>query len=264
MTYFATSADGFKAQLASDGFAVFDLLGPADVSALRAAQARLAQPDGGGFDSTILSRDVGLRHAVDAAIRAVVVPRLHALLKDHRIAVCTFAIKRAGSADGEVPLHQDWSFVDERQHASLGLWCPLADVDLQNGCLQVVKGSHAADHPPRAACSPFLYPGLVATLRARYLTDLPMRAGQAVLFDNRLFHCSPPNCSDADRIAATAVLLPAQARLRYYHMPDRLAPHEVEVFEVEESFYLSHVAPGRPARATSLGIIDIRDSASRI
>jgi ectoine hydroxylase-related dioxygenase (phytanoyl-CoA dioxygenase family) len=264
MRHFATSAAAVKAQLAEDGFAVVDLLVPTAVEVLRAAQRQHAQPTDPGFDSTILSSDCRLRAAVHEAIRSVIELPLRAMLGDYRIAVCTFARKRAGCADGEVPMHQDWSFVDESRYASFGVWCPLADVDLANGCLQVVRGSHATDHPPRAACSPFLYPGLVTELRERFLTAVPMRAGQAMLFDNRLFHCSPVNRSAADRVAATAVLIPMQARLRYYHAPDRRAPHKVEVFEVEDSFYLSHHAPGRPAQGTRLGIVDILDPASRI
>jgi hypothetical protein len=261
MTDAAASVGGIKARLSHEGFAVVDLLGAAEVQALRDAYRRHARPSQAGFDSTILDADTGVRASVDQAIRKVFEPRLRAAIEGHRLAVCTFAVKHAGRPDGEVPIHQDWSFVDEARFGSLGVWCPLVDVDLGNGCLQVVKGSHAGAHPPRAACSPFLYPRLVETLRASYLTTLPLRAGQAVLFDNRLFHCSPPNASDVDRIAATAVMVPAAARLRYYHMVDRNEPHRVEVFEVSDGFYLSHHAPGRPKNAHSLGIIDIRDCA---
>jgi hypothetical protein len=255
-----TSAHDIQAQLAHDGFAVADLLEGVDVHALRDAYLRHARPCRAGFDSTILYSDTELRVAVDRAIRNVLEPRLRALIDGYRIAVCTFALKRAGQPDGAVPMHQDWSFVDESRFKSFGVWCPLVDVDLWNGCLQIVKGSHASPHPPRAACSAFLYPELVEQLRASYLTTLPMRAGQVALFDNRLFHCSPANRSEADRVAATAVILPMTARLRYYHMVDRREPHRVEVFEVPDSFYLSHQAPGRPEHAVSLGIIDIRDS----
>lgn len=258
MRHFATSTDALKAQLAADGFAVVDLLAPAGLETLRAEERRLARPGTNGFDSTILSGDARLRAEVHQAIRSVIEAPLRELLDDHRIIVCTFARKRAGCADGAVPMHQDWSFVDETRHASFGVWCPLIDVDLGNGCLQVVRGSHNADHPPRAAGSAFLYPSLLDRLKD-CLTSVPMRAGQAMLFDNRLFHCSPTNVSATDRVAATAVLRPAAARLRYYHQLDRNRPHLVEAFEVADDFYLTHDAPGRPASAASLGLIDIRE-----
>jgi ectoine hydroxylase-related dioxygenase (phytanoyl-CoA dioxygenase family) len=258
MTYIATSPAEINPRLAEDGFVVVDLLPPEAVDALRAAHERLAPSVRANFDSTVLSHDLGLRSAVDRLVRAVISTGVDTWLPSHRIAFCTFALKRAAGDGGTVPMHQDWSFVDETLHLSFGLWCPLTSVDAGNGCLQVVKGSHALPHPPRAACSPFFYPGIEERLRASSLTTVPMRAGQAMLFDNRLFHCSPPNRSGIDRLAATSVLVPHAARLRYYHQVDRQRPHLVEVFEVDETFYLSHVAPGRPAHATSLGLMDIR------
>jgi ectoine hydroxylase-related dioxygenase (phytanoyl-CoA dioxygenase family) len=258
MTYIATSPAEINRRLAEDGFVVVDLLPPQAVDALRTAHDRLAPSVRANFDSTVLSRDLGLRSAVDRAVRAVIIPGIDAWLPGHRIAFCTFALKRAAGDGGTVPMHQDWSFVDETRHVSFGLWCPLTSVDAVNGCLQVVKGSHALPHPPRAACSPFFYPGIEERLRATSLTTVPMRTGQAMLFDNRLFHCSPANRSGIDRLAVTAVLVPQAARLRYYHQVDRQRPHLVEVFEVDDAFYLSHVAPGRPAHATSLGVMDIR------
>jgi ectoine hydroxylase-related dioxygenase (phytanoyl-CoA dioxygenase family) len=137
------------------------------------------------------------------------------------------------------------------------VWCPLVDVDERNGCLQVVKGSHATSHPPRAACTPFAYEHLEPYLREHCLTAVPMKAGQAMLFDQRLFHCSPPNRDSADRVAATAVLAPRDVPLRYYHVIDRREPARLEVFEVEDRFFLTHVAGRRPDEGRSLGVLDI-------
>ena len=156
-----------------------------------------------------------------------------------------------------MPMHQDWSFVDEQRAASVGLWIPLTDVDLSTGCLQVVPGSHAFPHAPRAACTPFAYPQLVAQLKSECLETVPMKAGQAMLFDNRLFHCSPANIGSAQRIAATAVIVPAGCTMRYYHLVDRDRPNDVEVFEVPDDFFLYHTPGTRPRNSTSLGFIDL-------
>jgi hypothetical protein len=245
--------------LVHDGCVVIDLLDAESISSLLDIYQTLVGPVCKGFYSTILSRDPKHREAVDNAIRSQLTPRVRSLLAGYRIAFCTFAVKNANSMKSTVPLHQDWSFVDEHQFISIGLWCPLVDVNLENGCLQVVKGSHASAHPPRAACTPFAYPELEERLRAKYLSSIPMSAGQAMLFDNRLFHCSPPNKSASERIAITAVIVPADCKLRYYHLVDPLQPHWIEVFEVEDSFYLTHMAPSRPLDAVSLGFLDTRE-----
>jgi ectoine hydroxylase-related dioxygenase (phytanoyl-CoA dioxygenase family) len=206
----------------------------------------------------MLSGDWRNREAVDAGIRRLIAPRVDALFTGYRIAFCTFAVKDPRSEVSEVPLHQDWSFVDEQRFTSIGLWCPLIDVNVENGCLQMVKGSHAFGHPPRAACTPFAYPELVPYLRATSLMPIPMKAGQAMLFDQRLFHASPPNRSLVERVAATAVLVPNESTLRYYHVVDRHKPTCIEVFEVDDQFYLRHVAGHRPEQGISLGVVDLR------
>lgn len=240
---------------ARDGYAVVSLLDASALHELRTAYEASPQREGAGFNSTILSSEWSYREKVDLSIRQIVMERIAALLPEYRIGFCTFVVKSPNSAESEVPLHQDWSFVDERQYASIGLWCPLVDVDMHNGCLQVVAGSHAYPHPPRGACTPFGYPELVPYLKAECLQTVPMKAGEAMLFDNRLFHCSPPNGSGVERVAATAVLVPRACTMRYYHAADPRSPNQLEVFEVEDRFFLTHTPGTRPGNSTSLGHI---------
>jgi hypothetical protein len=244
------------AWLSADGFAVVPFLEPEALAALRQSYQSLAQRPAAGFTSTILSPDRGHRAAVDAAIRRTIAPAAGRLLPEYRVAFCTFAIKPAGPWDSAVPLHQDWAFVDEERSHSLGLWIPLQDVDRENGCLQVVPGTHAFPHAPRAACTPFAYPELAAELM-ECLDTIPMRAGEAMVFDNRLFHCSPPNASGAERVAATAVLVPREEPMRYYHVVNPRQPAVVEVFAVADEFFLHHQPGTRPEGVASLGTMTL-------
>lgn len=251
--------NSLEKRVADDGFAIVDLLNEEAIRSLRSAYKTLTGSSGDGFQSTILSRDTQYRKAVNAAIMRRIKAPIKSILAGYRIAFCTFAAKSANSAESEVAIHQDWSFVDEDRYTSMGLWCPLQDVNRDNGCLQIVGGSHASAHPPRAAFTTFAYPELEAQLRENHLRSMPMSAGQAMLFDNRLFHCSPPNRSDTERIAATAVIVPTSSQLRYYHVADKKMPNLLEVFEVDDSFYLMHNAPERPQVATSLGLVNTND-----
>jgi ectoine hydroxylase-related dioxygenase (phytanoyl-CoA dioxygenase family) len=252
------ASEGRDQTFVKDGFVVVDLLEEHDLQALREDYRKLSVPPRPGFDSTILSSDPVLRAAVDAAVRHRIRAQVNRLLIDHRIAFCTFVIKAPGP-DGEVPIHQDWSFVDEGSHSSVGLWCPLVDVNHENGCLQVARGSHRFSSRPRAAFTPFAYPDLVPYLRAQGLSAIAMRAGQALLFDPRLMHCSPPNQTSAERVAITAVLVPSDVPLRYYSVNDPRTPSHVEVFEVPDHFYLQHRSGSRPEQEVSLGIIDLEN-----
>ncbi|HWS70635.1 MAG TPA: phytanoyl-CoA dioxygenase family protein, partial [Thermoanaerobaculia bacterium] len=189
------------------------------------------------FAASIMSGDLPYRRRVSAAIAAMIGTRVDELLCDYRIAFCNYAVKDAGLDGGTVELHQDWTFVDESRHESIGVWCPLIDVDPENGCLHVVAGSQRFRRGPR---------GLFNTLpviREDLLRPLPLKAGEAVLFSPRLFHTSPPNRSRATRIAACAVLVPSQSRLWYVHA---VGEGDFEIFEVDDDFYLRHTIAARP------------------
>ncbi len=212
-----------KGSLATDGYSVIALLDPEPLEQMRSAYQSMARRATAGFTSTILSPDAGYRMDVDRAIRRTIEPMVALCLPEYRVAFCTFAVKAPGDEGGAVPLHQDWAFVDEQKSHSLGLWMPLQDVHRGNGCLQVVPGTHAFPHAPRAACTPFAYPELAPELM-ECLDTIPMKAGQAMVFDNRLFHCSPTNTSGVERVAATAVLVPRGSEMRYYHVVNPRQP----------------------------------------
>ena len=251
---------GHQARLAERGCAVVDLLAAEEVGALLDAHQSSAAPQP-GFSSTVLSGDSAHRAAVDAAIRSIIERPLAAVVTGWRLVFCTFVAKAPSDGASAVPMHQDWSFVDEGRFTALGVWCPTVDMSAENGCLQIVEGSHRLAHPHRPACTPFFYKAAERELR-RHLTNVPMRAGQAAVFDQRLFHCSPPNRSPVERVAATALLVPGDAPLRYYHAVTPRDPSVVEVFEVPDTFYLHHPVGTRPASGTSLGVFRLEELGS--
>lgn len=238
----------YQANFLQTGAVVVDGFADRWLDSLRDCYSRLQAKKSSavGFHSTILSRDLAHRSQVHYQLQALLQPLLSSYLSSYRPILCTFSTKSAQSPSSEVPIHQDWSFVDESKFTSVGFWCPLTDVDLDNGCLQIVKGSHRSATLLRAACTPFLYPQLIPLLQTQYLTPMPMKAGQAIFFDNRLFHCSPTNRSRFDRVAATAVLIPADSQLMYYHAPDPNQPQTIERFAVDDDFYMSHIPGTRP------------------
>ena len=80
-----------------------------------------------------------------------------------------------------------------------------------------------------------------------------MRAGQLLLFDERLFHCSPPNRSASRRIAVAAVLAPRDSTMRYYHA---LGDGRAEVFEVADDFCIRHsLFRAAPDGEKSIGVV---------
>ena len=99
------------------------------------------------------------------------------------------------------PWHQDAGvcWPDTDPYFMLTIWIPIVDATLENGCLQVLPGSHKMGlftHVWNEA-------GLVVPpeLQPQGLTPevLPIRAGGVILFHNYTLHSAQPNESDTVR-----------------------------------------------------------------
>ncbi len=107
-------------------------------------------------------------------------------------------------AAGAVPWHQDKSYwPDANSNPVITVWIPLIDSTHENGCLHIIPGTHRQRvidfHRETYSGTGFLESNLEAVEREskkRPITALPMRAGSAVLFNDRLLHSSTPNNSD--------------------------------------------------------------------
>ena len=250
--------DTLRRQFETDGYAVTPLLTPDDVQELldvyRSAPSGLAA----GFYTTLWSLDLDYREKVNEAITRVVGRRLEGVLKSRQIFLSQFAVKQPGETSSECPLHQDWSFVDDTQYWVVSIWCPLVDVDSSNGCLAVVPGSHLsslrirANQPKENYYWPF--DNLLPAFRERYLTELPMKAGDCVLYDGRIVHGSKPNKTPNDRPAVVATVAPTDAQLLHFW---QRTSSEVEVFEVDSDFFWKEVEWGkRPENRPVVAVVE--------
>jgi hypothetical protein len=230
-----------------EGYVVLPLLSPAGVAALADGYAALPAPSARGFHASLFGHDPRVRHAVSETIRARLGPPVQALLAGFRACTGNFVVKEAGPGDSTVPVHQDWTLVDEREHCSVNVWCPLADTTPENGPLQVFPGSHRFLHTLRGPGIPNPYPPLADVIRARHLRELSVRAGEAVLFDHRLVHCSPPNRTSLRRVVANLAMVPLGVPALHCHAAAPAPRTEVEVFEVDDAFFTRHPAGSRPA-----------------
>lgn len=123
-----------------------------------------------------------------------------------------YYLYKSSNAESKVGLHQDWSLTDEKNYRGLILWIPLVDTHVSNGCFMAIPGSHRYFIQPRGS----FVPPINYDLESAHLVNLPVRAGDAVVFDQRLVHASPPNLSNKDRLAVGIVLLPETAPVIHY------------------------------------------------
>ncbi len=235
-------------QLWDHGFVIVDLMDADEVVELRDRWAA-------GGASTEPFRTTALHHPADPGPRAWhehlrqrFQPRIDALLVDHEIRHGFFMEKAPVDPrvdHGTVPLHQDWTFVDETGSRGLIIWCPLVDVGADAGPLQVVPGSHRLTDAPRGAGGvPWALAPLDEVLRSALVT-LEVPAGRAVVYDGALVHASPPNHAAVPRPVVGLGTTHRSARLVTFHAePDG----RVRCFDVDADHFIETDLEHAPTR----------------
>lgn len=233
-----------------DGYVRVPFLDPPAVEELRALWDELGAGEVVGIWSNVHVLPLEVNRRIDATITRVFGPAARALFVDAYLAGASFLVKGTGPQSASTP-HQDWNNVDETRAQSLSIWCPLIDVDEENGALQVVPGSHRLRPSIRSLDTPSLYLDFTDELEP-YLRAVPARAGEAVLYAHNLFHGSKPNRSEQVRVAAVSGVLPDGARhLHYRRAPDG-EPGAFDVLEIDRQFFLEGIPAMKQGQVPSM------------
>lgn len=180
------------------------------------------------FFTTHWSANKSYRQQVNDFVSGKLKPALDGHFVGYKCLFGYFLYKKP-SADGGVYMHKDWTLIDEEEFVGYTLWIPLIDTTNENGCFQVVPGSHL-NAEPRGSNIPQEYAGITE----EDFTPIPARAGDAIIFDHRLLHASAPNRSGADRLSVGLIIVPEKASvIHYWHTPES---GETKVFEVGDDF----------------------------
>lgn len=192
----------------------------------------------GGFYVSLDNDDASLVAKVGAEIKKIITPKSDAVLKETQIFTASYVVKEPG-LQNIVPPHQDWTFVDEKEYSSATFWIPLVDVDENNGALGIIKGSHKLFHHYRCSPSPQSKSPLTDHLFTLfpYVEIIPMKAGEVLIFNNRLIHASPPNLSDEPRIAVGIGITQKEAQLVHYYQTPGTTPEQLELYHVSSEFF---------------------------
>jgi hypothetical protein len=136
--------------------------------------------------------------------------------------------------------HRDWMYVDELPgERSYILYVAVDDADDRNGMLHLVPRSHLLDGPPCG--TRLIWPWLAhADVLRRHAVAVPLRAGEAAIWDNRLIHMSFENTSPVDRVAMGLWCHRTGGGLAHFVGGDGgvVARHEVD-----EWFFMSETPP---------------------
>jgi len=200
------------------------------------------------FYSSSFIEDPALKQQISTDLEAVLQPSVDRICHDYRKLGATFLLKPTGN-ESIMPIHQDWTIVDESAFDSITIWIPLSDTHEQNGAIKVLPKSHRLTSALR---SPTISDPIreIRPLAETLMQPLPMKAGQAFIFSHALLHASFPNISGQTRAAVAFGLVHRDARLLFpYKSPD---DDMVEILEVGDDFFLNYPKPGeRPAQAVT-------------
>ena len=244
-------ANALEGQFREHGYLVVDLLDPAACADLRTAYDDLEHGEqwngefARGFHTTMYDARVEYRRQVFSLIDGALSPALDPLLEDHRLCLANFTVKLPGGEP--VPGHLDWNFVDEARASSATVWCALEDVTVEQGALTMLHGSHRNVDFIRPV-NVRDYDRHTSVARGDQVA-VPVRAGQAVIMDNRMVHGSLPNSSDRTRVAASAVVAPRVTPLHHYWIDD---DGELVRFVIDPEFFLDYEIGKDPTSSKSV------------
>ncbi len=215
-------------------------------------------PQGGMFYS-LYSHDLVYRKKVHEGIGQILRPIYESLFTNYKSVLNSYIVKVSGP-ESEFSLHQDSTSLDEMKYSCLSVWIPLQDTDLNNGCMCVVPHSHKMFSPYRDISFPQPFDAISDTVR-KYLKPIVLKAGDILLFDNRLVHNSVVNSSGRDRVVVMSGIFPSEAKIIRCYKDTSKANNSIEIIEQKDDFLLTfenffHDCTCRPETGHSVGFVD--------
>lgn len=165
----------------------------------------------------------------------IFLPHFENIFKDYTYFGSSFLYKTPGKNSDLAP-HQDWTIVDEKKYVAINIWTPLIDTNEANGTLYVVPKSQSQSlFSLRAPTIPFYFQNYFDTV-IKCAIPTNAKAGEAVILNQSLIHCSSPNTSDNIRLAITSGLKTKGAPMFFHYKNEN---NEIERYEMTEDFLLA-------------------------
>lgn len=234
-------------------------LSAAEVEALKAAYFELLPESGGAmtgdetdfkskseitYDFTFIDRNWEYKQKVFDRIQAAFEPHFEPILADYTPIIANFIRKEADG--GEVPLHQNWAFVDELRYTSVSIWVPLVDSTRDNGTLEITPGSHKRFGRFRGPLVPWELDQIKDDIIRDFMVPMNATAGDAVILDDSVVHYSNINTTTGLRLTIQLILVPKGVPSIHYHLDRAASADEVRVLEVDRDFYMKFHPWKRP------------------
>ena len=223
------------ATLYEDSVVVTPFLDAAEVARLAEEYTAVVGTDGSGIQIDFIRDDRALVRRLHDIVFPVLSERVAELFEDLVPVAASFVAKFPGD-DSALFLHRDIPVNDERSGRCFTLWSPLVDVspEAANGCLEVVPRSERLSAAAMGPATPLLFAAYQPEFERRR-RPVAMKAGEALVFDTRTLHGSPPNTSDRMRLAVGCALARRDRPLVRIHATGR---RHRQVVSVDADFFI--------------------------
>ena len=202
-------------EITQNGFVVIDLFSDDEIQSLTSLFNQYSFEITEDFHSTHFSNKRAYKKEVNAVINRVIEQKTIHLFEMYQPIFSNFMVKNP-SSKSIMPLHADWTYVDENTFRSFACWIPLVDTTFENGALGIVPNSHLFPINWRGPRIPSPFHAFNEYIIQNYGKVIPMKKGQCVVYDHRLLHFSPPNLSSLVRPAINVVFTPKEASIYHY------------------------------------------------
>ncbi len=225
-------------QFDKNGYVVMDLFDKETIGCLKDIYSSANLSFDQYFYSSSFIEDMQTKAKISTEITSLLQSNIERHFTSFKKLGAVFLVKPTGTA-GEMPIHQDWTVVNESKFSSITIWIPLQKTTEKNGTIKVLPRSHKLSSALR---SPTLDDALssIKQICEKDMLTLEMDIGQAFVFNHALLHSSFPNLSEDPRIAVAFGLVHKNAELMFYHKVDE----KVEILNISEDFFLNYPKPG--------------------
>ena len=214
------------------GYVVVPFFDETQIALLQSKYDNIEHNKGLLFESTSFIEDRVVKEECNDFVASVFELQIKSIFENYKSLGTSFLTKRAGEYSS-MPIHQDWTVVDETEFASITCWVPLIDTTTQNGAFQVIEGSHLFSDALRGPSLPVAFEGQDLSC---FLKTIPLKKGEAIIFNHALIHASHSNLSEKERVAVTFGLTHKDASLLMYYQKE----NGVEQWQMPDNMFLEY------------------------
>lgn len=189
----------------------FKLCSPEQMSEIKVAIRDNVLSQSGPMGIPRLDRHADRRIVYDLCANPNIIERVASLLGPDLVLWFSEFFDKPPGETTEIPFHKGTYFFPIEPQINLNAWIAFDKVTVENGCMQILPGSHKSIYPslpPFKKIEGYQEEFDIVTdpkyVDSNDLVNIELEAGEFFLFSENVIHCSLPNRSSQNRLGLVA------------------------------------------------------------